>query len=96
MGLEKKPLRKIKVLRIIDRLNIGGPAIHTILLTERLDKNKFDSILVTGTVEKNEGDMTYFSGEKDVRPIIIPELRRPLNIRNDLTSFWKMFWRRKI
>ena len=32
-----RELKKIKVLRIIARLNIGGPAIHTVLLTAGLD-----------------------------------------------------------
>ncbi|MCK4825929.1 glycosyltransferase family 1 protein, partial [bacterium] len=83
--------RKIKVLRIIARLNIGGPAIHTILLTEGLDKSRFESILVTGTAEKSEGDMFYLAEEKGVQPVIIPELSRPLNTRNDFIAFWKLF-----
>ena len=91
MELEGKSAGKIKVLRIIDRLNIGGPAIHTILLTEELDKSMFDSVLVTGTVEKSEGDMFYLASEKNIRPIIIPELSRPLNVRNDFIAFWKLF-----
>lgn len=63
---------KIKILRIIARLNIGGPAIHTILLSEGLDKSRFETVLVTGTPEKGEGDMLYLAEEKGVRPIIIP------------------------
>ena len=84
-------MRKLKVLRIIARLNIGGPAIHTILLTEGLDKSRFESVLVTGTIEKTEGDMFYLAEEKGVRPVIIPELGRTLNIRNDIITFWKLF-----
>ncbi|MBL7132258.1 MAG: glycosyltransferase family 4 protein [Candidatus Omnitrophica bacterium] len=82
--------KKIKVLRIIARLNIGGPAIHTILLTEGLDKHRFETVLVTGTTEKDEGDMFYLAKEKGVRPVIIPELGRTLNIRNDIIAFWKL------
>ena len=58
-----------KVLRIIARLNIGGPAIHTLLLTAGLDKTRFESILVAGVVGEDEGDMTYElerHGEGDV------------------------------
>lgn len=84
-------MKKIKVLRIIARLNIGGPAIHTILLTEGLDKNRFETILVAGTVEKSEGDMFYLAKEKGIQPVIIPELSRALNIRNDIIAFWKLF-----
>ena len=84
-------MSKIKVLRIIARLNIGGPAIHTILLTEGLDKSRFETILIAGLTEKSEGDMLYLAEEKHVKPIIIPELGRALNIRNDIITFWKLF-----
>ena len=83
--------KKIKVLRIIARLNIGGPAIHTILLTEGLDRSRFETVLVTGTAEKSEGDMFYLVEEKGVRPVIIPELGRALNICHDFMAFWKLF-----
>ncbi|MBZ9578189.1 glycosyltransferase family 4 protein [Patescibacteria group bacterium] len=83
--------KKIKILRIIARLNIGGPAIHTILLTEGLDKSRFEAILVTGLAEKYEGDMFYLAEEKGVGPIIIPELGCTLNMRNDIIAFWKLF-----
>lgn len=91
MGEKNRSVQKIKILRIIARLNIGGPAIHTILLTEGLDKKRFCSVLVTGTVEKSEADMMYLAREKGVRPVIIPELGRTLNIRNDIIAFWKLF-----
>jgi len=84
-------MKKIKILRIIARLNIGGPAIHTILLTQGLDKSRFESILVAGISEKNEGDMFYLAEEKGVRPVIIPELGRKLSLRNDIIAFWKIF-----
>ena len=90
-GFKRESLGKIKVLRIIARLNIGGPAIHTILLAEGLDRSRFETILLTGTAEKNEGDMFYLAEEKGVRPVIIPELARALNLRNDIIAFWKLF-----
>lgn len=83
--------KTIKVLRIIARLNIGGPAIHTILLTEGLEKGRFETILVTGMADRNEGNMFYFAEEKGVHPIIIPELSRELSLRNDIVAFWKIF-----
>ena len=84
-------MRKFKVLRIIARLNIGGPAIHTILLSEGLDKGRFETVLACGRPEKDEGDMAYLAEEKGVRPVIIPELGRNLNMRNDIIAFWKLF-----
>jgi glycosyltransferase involved in cell wall biosynthesis len=83
--------RKIKVFRIIARLNIGGPAIHTVLLTEGLDKDRFDSILLTGSVDDREGDMRYFAEERGVKPIFVSEMGREISLKNDLKAFWKTF-----
>ncbi|MFC1631067.1 glycosyltransferase family 4 protein [Candidatus Omnitrophota bacterium] len=82
---------KIKILRVIARLNIGGPAIHTVLLSSGLDGAKFESTLVAGQVEAGEGDMLYLAREQGIRPVLIPELGRSLNLRNDWTAFWKLF-----
>jgi glycosyltransferase involved in cell wall biosynthesis len=84
-------MKKIKILRIIARLNIGGPAIHTILLTEGLDKNKFESLLVCGSVGDSEADMLYYAIEKGVKPYFVPELKRELNLLNDIRAFRKIY-----
>lgn len=89
MDINKR--RNIKVVRIIARLNIGGPAIHTILLTEGLKKEPFDSILVTGTIDKDEGDMLYFAKTRNIQPIIIAQLQRKINLLNDTIAFIKIF-----
>jgi len=83
-------MKKIKIVRIIARLNIGGPAIHAILLTEGL-KEPFESLLISGNVEEGEGDMIYYAQEKKVAPIIIPQLRRSINPFNDLVAFLKIY-----
>ena len=83
--------RKIKVLRIVTRLNIGGPAFHTILLTAHLDPEIFRSRLVKGEEGKQEGEMNELLKRKKVIPILIPELTRELSLKEDLTAFWKMY-----
>ncbi len=80
-----------KILRIITRLNIGGPAIHTILLTEGLDKTRFLSLLVCGSVGKDEGDMIDYAYQKNVKPYIIPELKRELSLLKDIIAFKKIY-----
>jgi len=72
-------MRRVKILRIIARLNIGGPAIHTILLTAGLDNERFASTLVTGVEGKYEGNMLDLAAAKGVEPIIIPQLRRNID-----------------
>ncbi|MBC2695545.1 MAG: glycosyltransferase [Desulfobacteraceae bacterium] len=83
--------RKIKILRIIARLNIGGPAIHATLLTQGLDPDQFQSVLVTGKVSAKEGDMSYFADAYGIKPIIIFDLQREISIINDVRSFLSIF-----
>jgi len=40
----------MRVLRIIARLNVGGPARHVVWLTRNLSNDDFDSVLVAGSV----------------------------------------------
>ena len=82
---------KIKVLRIIARLNIGGPAIHVVLLTAGLNKERFDSSLVFGSVEPGEGDMSYLATEGGMRTFSVPELGRSINPIADLIAFAKVY-----
>lgn len=84
-------MRKIKILRIIARLNIGGPAIHAVLLTEGLDKAKYESLLVSGSIGQAEGDMSYYAFEKNIKPIFIAELKRELSFLNDIIVFKKIY-----
>ncbi len=91
---------RFKILRIIARLNIGGPARNAVLLTEGLsDKiqypkseiRNYKTVLVCGEVAKGEGDMTYLAREKGIEPVIVPELGRELSIINDWKAFWKIY-----
>lgn len=82
---------KIKIIRIITRLNIGGPSIHTILLNEGLNDGEFDSRLIAGKCDKDEGNMAYLADEKGIDLIVIPQLKREIDVRNDLIAFIRIF-----
>ena len=88
MTLNSSP--RLKVMRLIARLNIGGPAIHTTLLTERLNRDRFESLLVTGVEAENEGNMLDLMGtrglQSELRPIVIPSLGREISPKNDLNT----------
>ena len=84
-------MKKIKVLRVIARLNIGGPAVHTVLLAAGLDKSRFDSLLVCGKIDSSEGDMSYYAFERNVKQYFIPELQRELNFFKDIIAFKKIY-----
>jgi glycosyltransferase involved in cell wall biosynthesis len=81
----------IKVLRVITRLNIGGPAIHAILLTQALnDGVAFESTLVAGTTAPHEGDMLDFARAHGVEPIVLPALGREISPLDDLGALARM------
>jgi glycosyltransferase involved in cell wall biosynthesis len=65
---------KIKVLRIIGRLNVGGPAIHVVNLTAGLDPYRYQTLLVAGSENEAEGSMLDFAVSHGVRPIVIREI----------------------
>ncbi|MBK9316704.1 MAG: glycosyltransferase [Acidobacteria bacterium] len=74
----------MRVIRIIDRLNVGGPAKHVTWLTAGLDPSEFETTLVTGTVPPGEGDMSWFASQSGVEPLVIPEMSRELSPRDAL------------
>src|SRR5215510_2664977 len=79
-----------KVVRIIARLNVGGPAKHVVWLSSGLQDAGFETLLVTGTVPAGEEDMSYFADEAGVTPHYIPEMSREISL-NDAVTVWKLF-----
>lgn len=77
---------RIRVLRVIARLNIGGPALHASLLTERLDPARYDSTLAAGAVEPGEGDYLALQGRTLPRLVPVRGLGREIRGRQDLAA----------
>lgn len=80
----------MKIVRIIARLNVGGPARHVVWLTRALQTGENQTALLTGTVPEGEEDMSYFARENGVEPIFIPEMSRELSPK-DVVSLWKIY-----
>jgi glycosyltransferase involved in cell wall biosynthesis len=78
---------RIRVVIIIDRLNIGGPAKHVTWLAAGLDPGRFETALVTGVVPEGEGDMGYFARAAGVEPIVIEEMSRELSLGDVVVIF---------
>ena len=80
----------MKVVRIIARLNVGGPARHVVWLSAGLANAGFESVLVAGVVPPGEDDMSYFAAEHEVKPVIIPQMSREISPKDALT-IWKLY-----
>lgn len=83
-------LNQTKIVRIIARLNVGGPAKHVVWLTAGLQDSNYRSLLVTGSVPAGEEDMSYFADEAGVTPLYIPEMSREISPQ-DAVTIWKLF-----
>jgi glycosyltransferase involved in cell wall biosynthesis len=66
----------IKVLRVIARLNIGGPAIQAISLTALMQARGYATRLVRGTESADEGTMDDLADRLDVQPTLVASMRR--------------------
>jgi glycosyltransferase involved in cell wall biosynthesis len=80
----------MKIVRIIARLNVGGPARHVVWLEEGLRREGVESVLVTGVVPEGEDDMTYFARARGVEPVVIPEMSREVSPK-DAVTVWKLY-----
>ncbi len=90
--------RPIRVLHIIARLNVGGAALHVMLLASHLAPPDFESQIICGVVSPNEADMGYVAAEKGVPVTVIKELGRELSLRGDLRTLyllWRLFRRER-
>jgi glycosyltransferase involved in cell wall biosynthesis len=85
----------VRVLRMISRLNVGGPAIQVLTLTALLEKLGYRTTLVHGLEGRSEGNMNHLAGELGVRPSVIPWIRRELGLHDlrALGTVWRTFRR---
>jgi len=80
----------VKILRIIARLNVGGPARHVVFLTRDLQDGEFQLWLIAGSVPEGEAGMDYLAERSGVTPIYIPEMSRELSPK-DVVSLYKVY-----
>jgi glycosyltransferase involved in cell wall biosynthesis len=79
-------VKRIRVMRVITRLNIGGPAIHVSLLTSRLDPERFETLLVSGVESAAEGNMLKLGRLPPVEPRTVPTLGRAISPLDDVRA----------
>ena len=82
-------MKKIKVLRIINRFNIGGPTYNATFLTRYLGE-EYETMLVGGLPEEGESDSLYILEKYGVKPVLIEEMKRQPNFSSDRKAYLKL------
>ncbi|MBC8184840.1 glycosyltransferase [candidate division KSB1 bacterium] len=83
--------RPIKIIRIQSRICIGGPAKHTEVLSRYMPKEKFETFLIGGSVEKDESCRFEELKDMGIRIEILNEMKRETNIVGDIKSLIKLY-----
>lgn len=78
-----------KVLRIINRLNLGGPTYNAAYLSKFLAP-EFETMLVAGIKEDDEESSEFIVTDMGLQPVYIPEMRREINFTNDRIAYQKI------
>ena len=80
--------RKPKLVRIIARLNVGGPARQVCILHEKLAPY-FDTHLIVGGLADGEQDMSYLlSSQRNV--LQLTKMSREISFWSDALAFWRI------
>jgi len=77
---------KIRVLRILNRFNLGGPTYNASQLTKHLEPD-FETLLIGGPNEKNEHDSLHIPHSLGIEPVIIDSMRRSMNLVLDRAAY---------
>ena len=80
----------IKIARVIARLNVGGPAIQAILMTEAFQKRDYSALLIAGDVPEGEASIEYLAEARGVHPVKISSMSRKVSYVKDFLSLWKL------
>jgi glycosyltransferase involved in cell wall biosynthesis len=78
-----------RVLRILNRLVIGGPSKNAVYLTKYMQPD-FETLLVIGGREDHEQDADFLVTSLGIEPYCIPEMKRPISITDDRAAYLKL------
>jgi len=75
-----------RVLRIINRFNLGGPTYNAAYLTKHLPE-RYETLLLGGMKDASEDSSQFIVENLGITPKILPEMRRPVNPYRDYKAF---------
>jgi glycosyltransferase involved in cell wall biosynthesis len=80
----------MKIVRVIARLNVGGPARHVVLLDRGLRARGHDTLLVHGSIDSGEASLEHLANASGLRTLKIPELGRSISPLSDVRAFLQL------
>lgn len=87
--MPEQPKEKIRVLRIINRFNIGGPTFNATFLTRFLS-DEYETMLVGGLPEEDESDSLHIPESYGIEPILIKEMVRNPSLSSDRQAYKRL------
>jgi glycosyltransferase involved in cell wall biosynthesis len=78
-----------RVLRILNRLAVGGPVLNATYLTKYLAPD-FETLLVVGEKESHEKSAEHLAQQLDIKWVTIPGMGRSINPASDYTAYRQM------
>src|SRR5437868_1104901 len=80
----------VRVLRLIARLNMGGPALHVAYLTKGLEERGYHTTLLAGSLARGESSMSFVAEELGVEWHPVPQLHREISPLYDTLSIVRL------
>ncbi len=78
-----------RLLRVLNRFNIGGPTHNAVYLSHYL-QDEFDTLLVGAPPEPGEASSYPWARQWKVKALLVEWWRRPIRPWQDLAAAWKM------
>ena len=78
-----------RILRILNRLAIGGPLLNACYLTKYMAP-EFETMLIVGEKESHEKDASFVTDTLGIQPVFIPEMGRSIDPRKDYVAYKKI------
>jgi glycosyltransferase involved in cell wall biosynthesis len=81
--------KKVRVVQIIARMNVGGPAVIVADLMRSIDSSKVEQILITGYCDESEADYLE-TVATDIKATRIAGLGRSVSLGADIRAFFAL------
>jgi glycosyltransferase involved in cell wall biosynthesis len=75
-----------RVLRILNRFNVGGPTYNAVFLS-RFMPDEYKTLLIGGPPEYDEATSEYVAHKYGLKPLILPQMKRAIHPLRDRNAY---------